>query len=583
MNEKKEIEIVVTAAIDKAKTSLQKLADYFDNKFKDEESTKLNIDTTEARARLVQVNNDIKWLKSEIKNIKPGTPKFGLWAEELERAETEASKLRDVLKETDVEVKKVDVDMSKSLDTVTKKSKKFVMSLFSIRSVWLMIAKASRNYMATNEETANKVAGIWQYLGEILGPIIERIVRWIQYGVAYFNVFLKALTGIDFMARSIKKSVAGANKELKKTLSSMDEIVNLDLDQNKGADVTSGLAGIDDLELNPKVVAFLEKLGETLRTVWDWAKKAWNFLADHFGTTGAMAIVGGLALMLGAYKLGGGGVLGLVFAFSTLAAIELASLIKQVKELNKAQDEQQKAEEKAVGAKVALYNYYRQQYENAKTEEERSNYLEKMKNAYDDMANTIETTNADLSETVELAESWNGYYDKTKSLAEQIDDATKSAKKTFDSIDSEKKIKFKLDADTTLAESKTGNWFNRLWKQLEYSTKQIWSSVKFAFTGKAYATGGFPEEGQMFIANEAGPELVGNIGGSTAVVNNAQIVESVSQGVANAVAGVLGSQKGTDKTATYLYINGSEFAKAVYSDMQTESQRRNSNASIRRA
>lgn len=37
--------------------------------------------------------------------------------------------------------------------------------------------------------------------------------------------------------------------------------------------------------------------------------------------------------------------------------------------------------------------------------------------------------------------------------------------------------------------------------------------------------------GQVFMAREAGPELVGTIGNRTAVVNNDQIVESVSQGV----------------------------------------------------
>ena len=49
-----------------------------------------------------------------------------------------------------------------------------------------------------------------------------------------------------------------------------------------------------------------------------------------------------------------------------------------------------------------------------------------------------------------------------------------------------------------------------------------------------YATGGFPTTGQMFIANEAGPELVGTIGSRTAVANNEQIVESISVGVAEA-------------------------------------------------
>ena len=51
------------------------------------------------------------------------------------------------------------------------------------------------------------------------------------------------------------------------------------------------------------------------------------------------------------------------------------------------------------------------------------------------------------------------------------------------------------------------------------------------FSVKYYAAGGFPMDGEVFVAREAGPELVGTIGGRTAVANNDQIVESVSQGV----------------------------------------------------
>lgn len=51
-----------------------------------------------------------------------------------------------------------------------------------------------------------------------------------------------------------------------------------------------------------------------------------------------------------------------------------------------------------------------------------------------------------------------------------------------------------------------------------------------------YAQGGFPTEGELFIAREAGPELVGSIGGSTAVANNDQIVAGIQSGVAQANA-----------------------------------------------
>jgi len=50
------------------------------------------------------------------------------------------------------------------------------------------------------------------------------------------------------------------------------------------------------------------------------------------------------------------------------------------------------------------------------------------------------------------------------------------------------------------------------------------------------AEGGFPAAGQMFVAREAGPELVGSIGSRNAVMNNDQIVDSVSKGVYEANA-----------------------------------------------
>lgn len=65
---------------------------------------------------------------------------------------------------------------------------------------------------------------------------------------------------------------------------------------------------------------------------------------------------------------------------------------------------------------------------------------------------------------------------------------------------------------------------------------------------ESYANGGYPAKGSLFIANEAGPEMVGTIGGSTAVANNDDIVAAVSQGVASAVASVLGG--GTNVNVT---------------------------------
>lgn len=57
------------------------------------------------------------------------------------------------------------------------------------------------------------------------------------------------------------------------------------------------------------------------------------------------------------------------------------------------------------------------------------------------------------------------------------------------------------------------------------------------------------------MAREAGTELVGNIGGHTAVVNNDQIVASVSDGVARAVASVLSSGRNSNQPIQ-VYLDG---------------------------
>jgi hypothetical protein len=58
------------------------------------------------------------------------------------------------------------------------------------------------------------------------------------------------------------------------------------------------------------------------------------------------------------------------------------------------------------------------------------------------------------------------------------------------------------------------------------------------------ATGGVVDAGQMFIAREAGPELVGSIGRKTAVANNDQIISGIESGVYRAMVAANSSNSG---------------------------------------
>lgn len=77
----------------------------------------------------------------------------------------------------------------------------------------------------------------------------------------------------------------------------------------------------------------------------------------------------------------------------------------------------------------------------------------------------------------------------------------------------------------------------------------------------AYAKGGFPETGQLFVAREAGPELVGNIGNKAAVANNDQIVAGIAQAAYQGVSQAMRENTGNERQPVNVYIGN----KKVYS------------------
>lgn len=70
------------------------------------------------------------------------------------------------------------------------------------------------------------------------------------------------------------------------------------------------------------------------------------------------------------------------------------------------------------------------------------------------------------------------------------------------------------------------------------------ASSLLGLSTRRYASGGFPETGEVFIARESGPELVGKMGGSSAVANNGQIIEGIKQGVYEAMSSVMSGYGG---------------------------------------
>lgn len=78
-----------------------------------------------------------------------------------------------------------------------------------------------------------------------------------------------------------------------------------------------------------------------------------------------------------------------------------------------------------------------------------------------------------------------------------------------------------------------------------------------------YAQGGFPDTGEMFMARENGPEMVGKIGGRNAVANNDQIVQAISRGVKEAVSEAFSGGNGDGNIYMTINLDG----EVVYKDV----------------
>jgi len=76
-----------------------------------------------------------------------------------------------------------------------------------------------------------------------------------------------------------------------------------------------------------------------------------------------------------------------------------------------------------------------------------------------------------------------------------------------------------------------------------------------------YAQGGLPSVGQMFIANERGPELVGQIGGQSFVANQNQMLDIIDKKLSNA--------GGLNNATFVIQVGNEEIARTVIRDLQS--------------
>ena len=112
---------------------------------------------------------------------------------------------------------------------------------------------------------------------------------------------------------------------------------------------------------------------------------------------------------------------------------------------------------------------------------------------------------------------------------EKSDECANAVKRAFSGMRT--KLLQELSAEPTIRFKYKDTKIRLTWTMSNGQTSNI---GQMQFTPQTKAEGGFVDKGQLFVAREAGPEMVGSIGNRTAVANNDQIVSGIASGVREA-------------------------------------------------
>lgn len=180
-------------------------------------------------------------------------------------------------------------NVSKSAEKGMNKLAKMGLAIFAVRSAYTFARKAASEYLSTNEQLSNQVTALWNALAQAIGPVVQTIIGWVVTLVSYINAFVKALTGIDFVAKgnaaALKKQadaagdVADQTKKANRQLAAFDEMDKLNSDTSSSGGGVSGGASVPQLTLDP---VNIDGLKEKLLQLFEPIKNAWANYGQAF-------------------------------------------------------------------------------------------------------------------------------------------------------------------------------------------------------------------------------------------------------------------------------------------------------------
>lgn len=483
---------------------------------------------------------------------------------DIEKTKNRIISLKESVQDVGNEADKTTAKVSKGFKKGSTTLKRFALSLFGIHSLYRLVSKASSAYLSQDTELAQRLQNVWIGLGSFLEPLLNAMSNALLKGLGYLNVFVKALTGVDYIARANAKALekqTKAQKDLNKATQDYDfDVVRRQQDlSSKGAGSTD-FSGIEIPELDDRVVKKLQDLAKWLKENEDLVKAVGIALGVTFGAIAIAKLIANIGSLIGTASAGTGlaglssilgvlGQIGIITIGVTLLYTGLTgrSLIDDLKEINRLSKELNETDEMLLETTKknadATKEWAEKMKNNTDAIAEKTN--PELNDLIDNLDNLCTSTNENINKLKEQdlqmattaaeyqiasnrideqtykLEGYKNILENVKTKLEnenqELDKNSDKYKENNELLDKTKTALDKIDGYTAKSTAEvevkaTGdmNWFEKLWYQLKGSVKSIGSAFSSVYgSGKGYAAGGIVTQPTRALIGEAGyPEAV---------------------------------------------------------------------------
>lgn len=216
--------------------------------------------TDKATTNVKQTTSQVKSLENALSKSEARANRL---AEELENIKNSGNKASNAGRKLSVSMKglsssntvlrKLSTNLKKTFSaSLTGSVRKFGLALLGVRSLFTATRSAVQEYMNYDTELRDTLSNNWAVLGSLIAPILEKVIKLFGLAVAYIRAFVKALTGIDLVAKANSKAMRKLSESAKDTLGNLAKFDDLNVVEFPEADSSDSLKPLTTPEIDTK-------------------------------------------------------------------------------------------------------------------------------------------------------------------------------------------------------------------------------------------------------------------------------------------------------------------------------------------